>query len=293
MATAGAREAAMMRRWARQWLRSCREMPARALAVLGREASAPEKRVHDFRRLMKAWRALLRLAPAGLVVEARAIRSDVARLRRTFGAVRDATMVAATLKRLRPELVLADEGRAEADKLLLEHGVAVRAELERLSMAMAGWSVAGETGDFLVLAFRHSYRRARREARRNPRRMNLKRLHCWRSAVIDLGYQLAFFQPAGPARLRRQTKEAERLRGHLGQIVDLDIARAYLAAGPSDGGGVQACGEIKREIEREVARRRRKAARLAGRLFDRRARVAGARLRAAMEDHPPRRVRLS
>lgn len=285
-----AAEAAMMRRWARHWLRSCRQMPVRALAVLDRGAPSLEKRVHEFRRLMKAWRALLRLAPARLAEGAGEVRADVGRLRRAFGAARDATVIAAALKRVGFERIPpAEEAAVEAGKLLREQGDAVRAELRRLSAAMEQWSVAGETGDFLVLAYRRSYRRARRGARRDPRRMGLKRLHRWRSAVVDLGYQCGFFQSSGSARLRKQAEAAERLRTHLGHVFDLDLARNYLAGAPAGEDDAR----VLHRIEREIGKRRRKAARLADRLLDRRPRSAGAHLRTAMERNPPPRTRLA
>lgn len=276
----------MMRRWARHWLRSCREMPARALAVLDRDDRDPAGRIHEFRRLMKAWRALLKLAPAGLAEEEQAVRWGVARLRRGFGMARDAVVIARVLGTLGPDHASQDDAQAAAEALLREQGDAVRAELRRLSDEMARWSLSDETGGFLTRTFRDSYRRARRRTRRDPRRMNLKCLHGWRTMVVDLGYQLRFFQPADPVRLRPQVERAERLRSRLGNVIDLDMARAYLAERPPTEDGER----LADEISRRIARQRRKAAKLARRLFDRRPKRVSARLREAIGLHSPRRV---
>ena len=95
--------AAMMQRWARHWLRTCREMPLRARRLLERFDRNPEKRIHDFRRVMKAWRSLLKLAPAALADEAKAVRAEIKQLRQSFGAARDAVVVAKTLDEVLPE----------------------------------------------------------------------------------------------------------------------------------------------------------------------------------------------
>jgi CHAD domain-containing protein len=279
----------MMRRWATHWLRSCREMPGRGRRVLDRKGGAPEKQIHDFRRMMKAWRALLKLAPVELADEAKALRAQVGGLRRGFGAARDASVVARTLGRVMPECEPRSAAPVGAGELLEQQRDTIREELQRLAGTMAGWSVAAESGGFLVNAFKRSYRRARRRARRDPRRMGLKRLHAWRTAIVDLGYQLSFFQPADPARLGRQAETAEQLRAQLGAVVDLDMARAQLPAAASKRRRQQA----GREIDKSIARQRRAAARIAGRLLDRRPKLVCARLAQAMAHRKPHRIRLA
>lgn len=280
--------AAMTRRWARHWLRCCREMPVHAQAVLDRYDDGPARRIHEFRRLMKAWRALLKLAPPGLAEEENAVRAGAARLRRGFGMARDKAVIAKVLGTLAPEQPSQDDAQAVAETLLREQGDAVRAELQRLSGEMEGWSLTDEAGGFLVRAFRRSYRQARRQARRDPRRMKLKRLHGWRTMIVDLGYQLSFFQPADAPRFRQQAEVAERLRAHLGNAIDLDMVRAYLAESPWTGDGER----LANEIARRIARHRRKAAKLAERLLERRPVRVGAHLREAMGRHTPRRISL-
>lgn len=283
--------AAMMRRWSRHWLRSCREMPGRALVVLDRHDDDPGRQIHEFRRLMKAWRSLLKLAPPGLADEGKAIRAGVGRLRRGFGTARDSAVIAKVLGKLCPDRAPkgdAEAATAAAAALLRDQGDAVRTELRTLSVAMTGWSLPNETGEFLAQGFRRSYRRARRQARENPRRMSVEHLHDWRTMIVDLSYQLSFFAPADSARLRRQAGMAERLRARIGNAIDLDMARAYLAreAPPTSG------ERLAHEIERKLARQRRRAAKLAGRLLARRPRRERADLATALGRRPPRRVSL-
>lgn len=283
----------MMRRWAAHWLRSCREMPGRGRRALERKGGGPEKQIHEFRRVMKAWRALLKLAPVVLADEAKAMRAQVGGLRRGFGAARDASVVARTLDTVLPVSEPKSDPECDApvgaDELLQQQRDTIREELQRLEGTMAGWSVAAESGGFLVIAFKRSYRQARRRARRDPRRMGLKRLHAWRTAIVDLGYPLSFFQPADPARLGRQAETAEQLRGQLGAVVDLDMARAQLP----DAALKRRREQARRAIDRSIAEQRRAAARIAGRLLDRRPKVACARLAEAMARRKPHRIKLA
>jgi CHAD domain-containing protein len=153
---------------------------------------------------------------------------------------------------------------------------------------MDRWSVAREDGAFLLAGFRRSYRKARRRFRADPREMSVKRLHAWRTTIVDLGYQLGFFQPADPAGLKPRLAAAETLRAHLGTIVDLDMARTHLA------GTVPARrrARAEKEIGRSIAARRRKAVRIAGDLLDDRPKVICARLAGRLATRQPRRVKL-
>jgi CHAD domain-containing protein len=278
----------MLRRWARHWLRTCREVPSRALRLLDRMERNPEKRIHDFRRLMKAWRSLLKLAPAALAEEAKALRGEIKQLRQNFGAARDATVVAKTLEEVLPGHVNgADTQPPPAAPVLREELTAVRARLDRLSAEMERWSVSAEGGGFLLAAFKRTYRKARRRARRDVTEMGLKRLHAWRTAVIDLGYQLSFFKPADPETIEPQEGAAERLRSQLGTVVDLDMAREHLA----DAVKAKRREGAEREIDRSIVKRRRKAARIADGLLGERPKIVCAQLAEGLARREPRRIR--
>lgn len=279
----------MLRRWARHWLRTCREVPSRALRLLDRMERNPEKRIHDFRRLMKAWRSLLKLAPAALAREAKAMRGEIKQLRQSFGAARDAAVVAKTLEGVLPgRLDGAGTQAPPAAPVQREELAAVRARLDKLSAEMERWSVAAEGGGFLLAAFKRTYRKVRRRAGRDVTQMGLKRLHAWRTAVIDLGYQLSFFKPADPAKIERQAGAVERLRSHLGTVVDLDMAREHLA----DAVPAKRRDGAEREIDRSIVKRRRQAARIADSLLDERPRIVCAHLAEGLASREPRRIRL-
>jgi CHAD domain-containing protein len=277
----------MMRLWARHWLDFCRGMPLRGRRLLDGIERDPARRVHDFRRLMKAWRSLLKLAPRSLAEEAAALRAEIKQLRRSFGATRDAVVVARTLQELSPKAggkLASPPDQAPAPETV----AAMRDALDRLSVRMEAWSVAGERGGFLLAAFRRSYRKARRAARHDPRRMSLKRLHAWRTRVIDLGYQLSFFQPAAPFYYKEQIEAVERLRTHLGAVVDLDMADRRLAIAAE----AEPLTKLRKKLGRRVARQRGKAAAMIGRVLGERPRTACAHLAAAMTHQEPRRIRL-
>ncbi|WP_291665969.1 CHAD domain-containing protein [Bosea sp. (in: a-proteobacteria)] len=280
--------AALARQWSRHWLRACREIPERALGVLDRP-DEPGRRIHDFRRLMKAWRALLRLAPAALAEEARAVRREAGRLRRRFGVARDADVVARILRKLCPARGKQPQGQDAAGELLRGQRDSARRALRRLSERVAGWSLPDHADDFLTPAFRRSYRKARRQAGGDPRQMDVESLHGWRTRIVDLGYQLSFLSPADPGRLTRLARRAERLRGRLGEVIDLNLVSRHLAEQPPPESG----SWLEHEIERRTVRQRRRAAKLAARLFARRPRRVGAELQEAISRRPPRRIKLT
>lgn len=295
----------MMQRWARHWLRSCRDMPKHALRLINDAGAEPEKQVHAFRRLMKAWRSLLKLAPDSLAEEARAVRAEIRALRRDFGAARDAVVLARTLEdalgKSLFERLPKPEGEAgsPAPSDLRPRLEAARIKLGRLSVEMARWSVAGEGGAFLLKGFERSCRKTRRRLHRDPLRMSLKRLHASRTAIVDLGYQLQFFRPAEAAEFALRGKLAERLRSQLGAVVDLDLAQRHLVT--LMPAGHRAKAEYKRaehkkaehRIARRALKRRGKAARLARRLLDEQPKTLRARLGEMMALREPRRVKLS
>lgn len=291
----------MMQRWARHWLRSCRDMPKRALRLIDDAQAEPEKQVHAFRRMMKAWRSLLKLAPDKLAEEARMMRAEIRALRRDFGAARDAVVLARTLEdalgKSLFERLPKPEGEAGAQAAppdLQRRLEAARIKLGRLSVEMARWSVAGEGGAFLLKGFERSCRKTHRRLHHDPLRMSLKRLHASRTAVVDLGYQLQFFRSAKVAEPALRGELAERLRSHLGAVVDLDLAHSYLNTLMPAGRRAKA-GHKKAEhrIARRIVKRRGKAARLARRLLDERPKTLRIRLGEMMALREPRRVKLS
>jgi CHAD domain-containing protein len=278
---------AMMQRWAGHWLRTCRDMPKQALRLLDHAAPDPEKQIHAFRRLMKAWRALLKLAPKALASEARMVRSEVKGLRQSFGAVRDATVVAKALGKVLPEAAGEVEAPADVLEQSRQQFEAVRAKLAWLSTEMARWSVTGEGGSFLLTGFRRICRKARRRLDGDPRRMSMKRLHAWRTAIVDLGYQIDFFQPADPAGFKPKAEATERLRAHLGTVVDLNMARKHL----SEAVPARRRRKAEREIEKSIAKKRAKAALIGDRLLEQRPKAMSSHLGTMLAAHEPRRVR--
>ena len=279
---------ALMRLWAQHWLAVCREMPLHGRRLLDRLENDPAKGIHDFRRLMKAWRSLLKLSPAALEQDSAQLRADIKRLRQNFGATRDAAVVARTLQELLP----GERGRLlepPPDPMPLpETIVSMQTELDRLAARMEEWSVAGDRGVFLLAAFRRSYRKARRAARRDPRRMSLKHLHAWRTRIIDLGYQLSFFQPADPGHYKEQIEAVERLRTHLGAVVDLDLAERQLA----ETAAIKPLRKVRKKLRRRAGKQRGKAAGMVEPVLDTRPKAVCAHLAEAMVAHAPRRIKL-
>lgn len=221
--------------------------------------------VHLARRAAKRARALARLAPPALAALATHTRKTVDRARRALGRARDADVRAATLVALKPKL-----GSAHDALLRLAQGGAqdaapaanietLRAEIDAL---MRDWRLceAPHGIDDIVAAAATAYRRMRKRAKA-ARNGESAALHRWRTAVVDFEYVADFLSRFAPV-MKQAKRDADRLRGDLGDINDLDelcghVARSAVAA--EDGEAVHrlrkaSAARRARLVERALAR---------------------------------------
>jgi CHAD domain-containing protein len=257
--------------WSGLWLETCRSMPGRARKDLAGRASR-DARIHAFRRTLKLWRSLLRLAPARLRDDADKMRRQLRVLRRQFGSARDRAMLANTLARYGGRAPRAGKASPASNALDSRHIDRIDLALTSLAATMASWRAQPGDVDEVIEAVRCSYRKARRRLGEGVGDKPIKDIHAFRTAIVDLSGQLGFIARVDPEHYGRMARRAEKLRDTLGKVVDCTSAQARLGQGKADRRTHDRLGSA---ITKSLAR----ADRRAGKLLAERPRRFGKRLR--------------
>jgi CHAD domain-containing protein len=212
------------------------------MAIVDPERSN-EDAVHEFRRAMKEWRALMRLL-APFIPDATRWRHDARDHARSLAHARDgaaattafdglldkgnlalSTRSADTI-RSRIEALRGDEEQAVLTPALRD---AIVAWLDVAAGAIEQWPL--DPFDFSSIAgqLTRAYRDARRCIPADWSAASAEELHTLRQRVIDLRYQMELIEPLWPRFGRMWTNEAERLRARLGQCQDLEVLKRLTA----------------------------------------------------------------
>jgi CHAD domain-containing protein len=202
-----------------------------------------EAAVHDFRRAMKQWRALMRLLEP-FIPDADRWRREARDHARSLAHARDgaaalnafdglsgkgilllSTRSNATV-RDRIEALRGDEEQAVLTPALRE---SMLAWLDAASAAIETWPL--DPFDFSAIAAQlaDSYRSARRRIPADWMAAEAADLHGLRQRVVDLRYQMELVEPLWPRFGRMWTGEAERLRERLGRCQDLEVLKRLTA----------------------------------------------------------------
>jgi CHAD domain-containing protein len=261
-------------------------------ALLDPERSSQDA-VHDFRRAMKEWRALMRLLEP-FIADAPRWRHDARDHARSLSHARDSAAALNAFDDLLDKgMVLSERtaatirGRIEALRGSEEQAVltptlrdAIVAWLDAAAAATEMWPL--DPFDFASIAgqLTLSYRSARRRIPGDWSLASATDLHELRQRVVDLSYQMELVEPLWPRFGRMWTDEAERLRDRLGRCQDLEILERL--AGPHQPLArwrsrlTPPCQDRKTELWQ-------RAARIASRLFAERPRAFRRRLEALWE----------
>jgi CHAD domain-containing protein len=269
-----------------------REILTEARAILNDQAKPEAAAVHDFRKVMKRWRALLRVLEPFLGEEPRRLRTQASEMARGLTGARDAQsalealddliddktpLSARTIASIRARL---DALRVSAEAASLSQ--AMRAQLiiafEVAESAVAAWpldkidftSLAGELAD--------NYKRARDEAPESDwRTVDAEMLHTLRRRVVAHRYQMELVEPLWPKFGKLWVAEAQRLRDRLGAFQDLSLLLSFTAPHA-------ALAHWRARLTPLILARRaahaKAAQRIAGRLFAERPRAFRKRLEA-------------
>jgi CHAD domain-containing protein len=215
------------------WGGAC-ECLAEARAAICEPGTSDAEAVHDFRRAMKRWRALLRLLGPFAGQEARHLRDEARDLARALAGARDGqsaldaladlekhglALSASSLAHLRgriTELRSAAETTLNADMRLR-----LSAALDRAESALASWPLSTISFEALAGELARGYRAARRLLPAHWQAATAEELHELRKRVVIHRYQIEIVAPMWPRFVKMWTGEAQRLRDRLGKHQDL------------------------------------------------------------------------
>jgi CHAD domain-containing protein len=215
---------------------------AEARAVIADPERSQQEAVHDFRRAMKQWRALMRLLQP-FTPDAAALRQQARDHARSLSRARDSqsalnafddlmkntvalsARTAATIRSRIEEM----RGSEEEAVLTEELRETIFAWLDATTEAVERWPL--NTIDFPSIAAQLAvgYREARRHIPEDWSHATAEELHELRQRVVEHRYQMELVEPLWPRHGRMWTQEAERLRDRLGRCQDLEILK-HLAA---------------------------------------------------------------
>ena len=271
-----------------------RDTLSEARAVLDDKERPDAVAVHDLRKAMKRWRALLRLLEPFLGDEARRLRTEGRDLARELSGARDAQSAIEALNdlaegegQLSPRTIASIRGRLDAIRLSAEAATINEADRERLRAALdaAGASVNAwnlETLTFAGLAreLGRTYERLRENSPKDWAKAEPDTLHDLRSVVVAHRYQMELVEPLWPKFGKLWVAEAQRLRDRLGAFQDLSVLMGFTV--PHG-----ALAPWRSRLTPLIAARQKKhakaAQRLAGRLLAERPKAFRRRLEALWE----------
>jgi len=208
------------------------------VAILDPERSNADA-VHEFRRAMKEWRALLRLL-APFIPDATRWRQEGRDHARSLAHARDGAAALMAFDGLldKGNLVLSARssatirGRIEALRGSEEQAVltpmlrdAIVAWLDAAAAAIELWPLDPFDFSSIAAQLTDSYRNARRHIPADWSTASAGDLHGFRQRVIELRYHMELIEPLWPRFGRMWTNEAERLRARLGQCQDLEVLK--------------------------------------------------------------------
>lgn len=234
--------------------------------------------VHDVRKALKRWRALLRLLEPFLAGTGRELRISARDLARGLARARDPRSMLDALADITEASPKVSQRSLEAirkriDRLRLSAETAIltdkaRAQLNtefaEIEAAIGAWSLDHLKFDDVADSLTKTYHRARRTVPHDWQAATAEELHDLRKRVVEHRYQMELIEPLWPKLGRVWVGEAQRLRDRLGSHHDL-----YLLSGLTRPKQPLAIWQDRllpliRERQREHLR---VAARLAGRLF--------------------------
>jgi CHAD domain-containing protein len=270
-----------------------RQILSEARDALDDRARSDAVAVHEYRKDMKRWRALLRLLAPVLGAEADALRREAGDLARELAPARDVQAALDALADLaKADSVLPDAAmarlaaRVEAMKMDAEETALsetmrakLRAAVVTANLAAEHWPLDGVGFAELAAALAAGYRRARDAMPSDWNAASAEELHELRKRVVAHRYQMELVEPPWPRLTKVWIAEAQRLRERLGTHHDLGVLRALAAP---HGPLARSRGKLAPLIAARQAAHVAAAARIAGRLFAEKPKAFRKRLKALM-----------
>ena len=205
-------------------------------ALTDPELSAPEA-VHEVRKTLKRWRALLRLLARPLGEQADQMRTEARELMRGIAGARDAQSALDALSDLRKaDLPLSPTSVETIRARLTERRDAAEAKAftktmrDRLSgyfdyatLSLERWPLKAIDFDTVTDGLTSTYRRARQLLPDSWSDAEAEHMHDLRRRVVEHRHQMDLVEPLWPRLGKVWAEEAQRLRNRLGSCQDLAV----------------------------------------------------------------------
>lgn len=256
---------------------AARDILAAGRAAIDDRSMSDAETVHEVRKALKRWRALMRLLAQPLGEPAERTRIAARNLMRTLSQARDGqsaldaladlgkadtALSAASLKTIHDRLN--DIKRSAESVFNRETRNKLRRYIDAAAISIDNWPF-GEIG-FAAVAngLTVTYRRARRLVPEDWAEAEAEDLHDLRRRVVEHRHQMDLIEPLWPRLNEVWAQEAQRLRNRLGACQDLAVLEALAAPH-------QPLAHWRSRIAPVIAARKashiKAAKRLAGRLF--------------------------
>jgi CHAD domain-containing protein len=238
--------------------------------------------VHEVRKALKRWRALLRLLARPLGDQADQMRAEARELMRALSGARDAQSSLDALADLRKEVTKTEtsfsptsmatiQQRLTDIKQAVEQTSFTAGMRDRLSryldyatLSLERWPIKAIDFDTVADGLISTYRRARQLLPDNWAEADAEHLHDLRRRVVEHRHQMDLMEPLWPRLGQVWAEEAQRLRNQLGACQDLAVFAGLTAPH-------QPLAPWRSRLTPVIEARRlshlKTAARLAGRLF--------------------------
>ena len=238
--------------------------------------------VHEVRKALKRWRALLRLLAHPLGEQADQMRAEARELMRALAGARDAQSALDALADLRKVVTKTDlpfsptsletisqrlttiKDAAELTGFTKEMRGRLSRYLDYATLSLERWPLAAINFDTVADGLIATYRRARQLVPDNWAEADAEHLHDLRRRVVEHRHQMDLMEPLWPRLGQVWAEEAQRLRNRLGACQDLAVFTGLTALH-------QPLAPWRSRLSPVIAARRgahlKTAARLAGRLF--------------------------
>ncbi len=215
---------------------------ARSIIADGRGAlTDPElsdaEAVHEVRKALKRWRALLRLLARPLGEQADQMRAEARELMRAIAGARDAQSALDALADLRKaDLPFSPTSTETIRARLIEMRDAAEAKsftkimrdrlsryLDYATLSLERWPLKAIDFDTVTDGLTSTYRRARQLVPDGWSEAEAEHLHDLRRRVVEHRHQMDLIEPLWPRLGRVWAEEAQRLRNQLGSCQDLAV----------------------------------------------------------------------
>lgn len=211
-------------------------------ALTDQELSDPEA-VHEVRKALKRWRALLRLLGQPLGEQADQMRTEARELMRAIAGARDAQSALDALADLRKaDLPFSPTSTETIRTRLTEMRDAAEAKSftkamrDRLSryfdyatLSLERWPLKAIDFDTVTDGLTATYRRARQLVPDNWPDAEAEHLHDLRRRVVEHRHQMDLVEPLWPRLGKVWAEEAQRLRNQLGSCQDFAVLSNFTA----------------------------------------------------------------